>query len=452
MFVSRRRFTQGSMAALLAAQSAPFIARGQEGRKFRTVLIGSGWWGMNIVNYGALVSGDCEVTALCDVDERMLEKAVESLEKRGVARPKLYKDYRECLAKEKPDIAIIATPDHWHALPMIEACKLGAHVYVEKPIGHTILEGRAMLNAARKYGRVVQVGTHRRASPHNQSAREFVKAGNLGRIGLIKCFVNYGGGVEKPRRNIDPPKEVDWDFWCGPAPMRPYCGAINNPWSGGIHPRGFRGFMDYANGQLGDWGIHWVDQALWITGREAPVSCHSVGGRPVSGPAILTAEEQTSDAPDHQIATWTFDDGFNMVWEHRRFAGNPHEKGENVGVHFYGERGLLHLGWTKGWTFYPANSKEEVRHEEPRLGQPDGQNIGELFADFLQAIREKRQPLSDLAGAHRATTMCLLGNLSMKLGRSVRWSEAGETTGDPEADKLLRREYRGEWVYPEVKL
>lgn len=447
--LTRREFSRGSLAAMLAAQSAPFIVRAQEDKKFRVVLIGSGWWGMNILNT-ALDSGACALAALCDVDERMLNKACEALEARGVSRPKLYKDFRECLANEKADIAIIGTPDHWHALPMIEACRQGAHVYVEKPIGHTLMEGRAMVNAAKKYGRVVQVGTHRRASPHNQSARDFIRAGKLGRIGLVKCFIAYGGGAETPKRNIEPPKELDWDFWCGPAPLRPFCGDLKNAWGGGIHPRGFRNYMDYANGQLGDWGIHWLDQVLWITGREHPVSCHSVGGRPVSGPAILTAEEQTSDGPDHQVAAWTFADGFNVTWEHRRFAGNPHEKGENVGVYFYAEKGVFHLGWQKGWTFYPSNSKEPVLHEEARLGQPDGQNIKELFADFLDAIRTGRAPLCDIESGHRATNMSLLGNISMRLGRSIAWDGVRETTGDAEADKLLRRPYRGAWEYPVV--
>ena len=185
---------------MIAARSFPFVARAQEARRFRIVLIGSGWWGTNILNT-ALDTGVCDLAALCDVDERMLALCCANLAKRGVDRPKLYKDFRECLAAVKPDIAIIATPDHWHALIMIEACRQGAHVYVEKPIGHTILEGRAMVNAAAKYGRVVQVGTHRRASPHNQSARDFIRSGKLGTIGLITCFITYDGGVETPKRN-----------------------------------------------------------------------------------------------------------------------------------------------------------------------------------------------------------------------------------------------------------
>jgi len=447
MSLTRRDFTHASLAAILAAQSAPFIVRAQDAKKFRTVLIGSGWWGMNILNC-ALDSGACEVAALCDVDERMLAKACETLEKRNIAKPKLYKDFRECLAAVKPDIAIVATPDHWHPLIMIEACKQGAHVYVEKPIGHTIMEGRAMVSAAAKYGRVVQVGTHRRASPHNQSARAFIQSGKIGKIGLIECFITYGGGPEIPKRNREPPKGLDWDFWCGPAPLRPFCGDLNNVWNGGIHPRGFRNFMDYANGQIGDWGIHWFDQVLWITGLKHPATCYSAGGRPIRGPAILTAEEQTTDAPDCQVATWTFSDGPTVTWEHRLFCGNPHEKGENVGVYFYGEKGVFHLGWQRGWTFYPSNGKDPVLHEDAKLNEPDGQNIRELFADFLGAIRTGSKPLCDIEGAHRATAMSLLGNLSMKLGRSIVWDGIKETTGDAAADRLLRRSYRSAWQYP----
>jgi len=447
MMLTRRTFSQTSLAAILAAQSAPHLARGQEARRFRVVLIGAGWWGTNLL-HTALDSGVCDLAALCDVDERMLALCGEALAKRGVNRPKRYKDFRECLAAEKPDIALIATPDHWHALPMIEACRQGAHVYVEKPISHTILEGRAMVGAAARYGRVVQVGTHRRASPHNRSARAFIRSGKLGPIGLIRCFVTYPGGPETPKRNIEPPQGLDWDFWCGPAPLRPFCGDLKNAWGGGIHPRGFRHFMDYANGQLGDWGIHWLDQVLWITGLRHPAACHSAGGRPVRGPAILTREEQTTDAPDMQVATWTFADGPTVTWEHRLFAGNPHERGENVGVFFHGQKGVLHLGWKQGWTFYPANRKEAVLHEDAQLNEPDGQNLRELFADFLEAIRTGRKPLCDIESGHQATAMCLLGNLSMKLGRSVAWDGTEETTGEAAADALLRRPYRGAWTYP----
>jgi len=441
---STRRKLLTSSAAGAAALAAPAFLRAQDpAKRYRTALIGTGWWGMNILNE-ALASGACTCTALCDVDRRFLDKAAEGVEKKSGDAPRRYPDFREMLEKEKPEIVIVGTPDHWHALQTIAAVKAGAHVYVEKPISHTILEGRAMVKAARDAGRVVQVGTHRRVSPHNVSAREFIRAGKLGTIGMVRAFVHYGGGPETPRKNVEPPAELDWDLWCGPAPVRPYNG------DGGIHPRGFRQYLDYANGTLGDWGIHWMDQILWMLDAQAPKTVFSTGGRPVKGPPVLTKEEQTSDAPDHQVAAFEFD-GFTATWEHRAFAANHAEKGENVGCYFYGTAGTLHVGWQKGWVFYPADGKKPVVEEPARLNPPDGQNIRELWADFLDAIRTGRKPICDIEAIHRSTTLSLLGMLSMKVGRSLRWDEEKHVcVGDPEATGLLRRAYRAPWVYPEA--
>jgi predicted dehydrogenase len=308
MKIRRRHFLQGIAAGGAAAfGSAPFArSQGRSGTKYRTALIGSGWWGMNILGE-AMRSKESKVVGLCDVDGRQLAPAAETVNKATGDTPKLYKDFRELLDAEKPEICIVATPDHWHALTMIACVNAGAHVYVEKPIGHTIKEGRAMVEAARKTGRVVQVGTHRRVSPHNVAGREFIRGGKLGRIGMVRAFVHYGGGPENPRRNIDPPKELDWDMWCGPAPLRPFNGALEmtNPWSGALHPRGWRNYLDYANGTLGDWGIHWMDQILWITGKKWPRHVFSRGGRPIKGPPVLTDDVQTTDAPDHRSPSLT---------------------------------------------------------------------------------------------------------------------------------------------------
>ncbi|MBM3855525.1 MAG: Gfo/Idh/MocA family oxidoreductase, partial [Verrucomicrobia bacterium] len=215
--MNRRQFLlQGSTAAASLAAFPSIRAADKAGaRKFRTALIGCGWWGNNILRE-AMASGACEVVALCDVDSRQFEATRKNVSAGTGDDPKLFKDYRELLAQARPDLAIVATPDHWHALPMIAAVKAGAHVYVEKPIGHTVLEGRAMVNAARAAGRVVQVGTHRRISPHNVSGRDFLRSGKAGEIGMIRCFVHYGGGPEKPRPTVAVPKELDWDLWCGP--------------------------------------------------------------------------------------------------------------------------------------------------------------------------------------------------------------------------------------------
>ena len=451
MIQTRRTFLKSTAAASLAFGAVPLIGAEPIERKFRTALIGCGWWGNNILGE-AMASGACKITALCDVDQRLLDPTAARVAKESGATPRKYRDFRTMLKEEYPDIVIVATPDHWHPLNTIEALRHGAHVYVEKPICHTIQEGRAMVNAARKYLRVVQVGTHRRVSPHNISARNFIRDGKLGKLGMVRAFVHYGGGPETPRKNIAPPKELDWDMWCGPAPLRPFNGSpdLSNPWSGGIHPRGFRQYLDYANGTLGDWGIHWMDQILWITGERWPRKVSSSGGRAIKGPPVLNATEQSTDAPDHQVATFEFEQ-FTATWEHRQFAGNNAEKGEGVGCYFYGEKGTLHVGWRDGWTFYPADPKAPVIREAPVLHAPDEQNIKELWADFLKAINTGSKPVSDIAEIQRSTNVSLLGMLSLKLGRSITWDGEKEfCVGDAEANKLLSRKYRRGWEYPKV--
>lgn len=428
---------------------AAYPLAGAANGKYKTALVGCGWWGTNILR-SAMAAGESKIVGLCDVDGHFLDKTASLVEKLNGDRPKKYGDFRELLDQEKPEIVIVATPDHWHPLITIAAVKAGAHVYVEKPIGHTIREGRAMVAAARATGKVVQVGTHRRVSPHNVSGREFIRSGKLGKLGMVRAFVHYGGGPEQPRKNAPPPKWLDWDMWCGPGPLRPYNGDPDNPWSGGIHPRGFRSYLDYANGTLGDWGVHWMDQILWITGEKWPRKVFSTGGRPVKGPAILTQEEQTTDAPDHQVATFEFEN-FTVCWEHRQFAGNNAEKGENVGCYFYGTEGTFHMGWQNGWTFYPSDGNKPVIHENPKLNEPDQQNIKELWADFLASIKTSKRPVSDIEEIHHSTNVSLLGMLSMKLGRSVQWDGAKELAiGDSEANRLLDRVYRGPWQYPTV--
>ncbi len=422
--VSRRKFFATSLGAV------PLLA--QRDKKYRTALIGSGWWGMNILRC-ALESGQVEVVALCDVDDNQLNPAAAELEKLTPDRPRKYKDYRDLLQKEKPEIAIVATPDHWHALITIASVQAGAHVFVEKPVGHTIREGRAMVKAARQANRVVQVGTHRRVSPHNVSGMQFLRSGRAGKIGMVRAFVHYPGGPGKKTPDSDPPAGLDWNMWCGPAPLRPFNRAM--------HPRGFRQFLDYANGTLGDWGIHWMDQILWWTEEKWPRKVYSTGGRHI--------KQDSTDAPDTQVATFEFE-SFTAVWEHRQYAGNNAEK-TNIGCYFYGTEGTFHMGWLDGWTFYPADKNKPILHEDPKLGQPDDQNIRELWADFLEAIRTGRRPVCDIEIGHRATNMSLLGMVSLKLGRSIQWDgDKEEVVGDAEANTLLSRAYRAPWRYPEV--
>jgi len=444
MKYTRRQFLQQAAVASVAAGTLQVHPQ-EVFRKYRTALIGCGWWGKNILRE-AIASKKVRITALCDVDRTQAQSAREMVHEQTGDLPNLYEDYRELLQRERPEIIIVATPDHWHPLITIHAVQAGAHVYVEKPISHTIIEGQAMVRAARKYGRIVQVGLHRRVSPHNISGIQFLRSGKVGKIGYVRAFVCSTGvrGPEQPTPNEEPPKGLNWDLWCGPAPFRPF--------NRKIHPKGFRQFLDYANGTLGDWGVHWIDQILWWAGEVLPRRIYSTGGRPIKGLPINLPDAQTTDAPDSQVAVYEFE-SFTVEWEHRLYAGNPNEKGENVGVYFYGTKGVFHMGWRTGWTFYPARKSQSVIHQPAQLHQPNNQNIRELWADFLDAIQNDRLPVCDIEVGYRATLLCLLGMLSLKIGRSIEWdAEHERIVGDEYANLFLRREYRSGYQYPDPDL
>ncbi len=436
MKFSRRRFLAAAgLAAASATFSSPFVWGAPENKKYRTALIGCGWWGGNILG-AAMASKTIDPVALVEVDRRLMDDTLRKLGEVSPATPKQYVDYREMLEEIKPDIVINATPDHWHPLITIAANQAGAHVYVEKPVSHTILEGAAMVKAARATDRKVQVGTHRRVSPANMAAMEFMKSGKLGKIGMVRAFVHYQGGPGGPTPDAPTPEGLDWDMWCGPGPLVPF-----NP---RIHPRGFRSFMEFANGQLGDWGVHWMDQVNWWAGdKQMPKTVASTGGRFIN--------RDNTNAPDTMNTVFQFDD-FVLEWEHRQYAGNGPEH-HNVGCYFYGTHGVLHLGWLEGATYYPSadvNATPEW-HVDAKLHRPDEQNIPELWTDFIDSIESNRLPICDIDKGYRSTTLSLLGILSLKLGRSVQWDhEKLCCKDDPEADKLLKREYRQPWVYPEV--
>ncbi len=430
--MQRREFIIKSAISGVAVSAFPNIVLAKKHKVYTTALIGAGWWGMNIL-MTALKSGSCKAVALCDVDQNQLDKAVDKIKELTGNAPKLYKDYRELLKKEKPEIAIVATPDHWHALPAIKALQNGCHVYLEKPIAHTINEGRAIVAAQKKYGGVVQVGLHRHVGPHNVAGMEFLKSGKVGDIKMVKAFVDYDYHDSRPRPDEEAPKGLDWDMWCGPAPKHNY-----NP---GMHPKGFRNYLDYSNGMCADWGVHWMDQILWWSEEKHPKTVYSTGG-------VFNADS-LANAPDWQTATFEFE-SFTAQWEHRRIGGSKSEK-HNIGVHFYGTKGTFHMGWLDGWTFYPSTKGGQEEHMGHTLHLPDQQNIPELWDDFIKAIKTDSKPAADIENSHYATTMSLLAIMSYKLRRSIDWNgEKQMIVGDEEAKKMMRREYRKPWEYPVI--
>jgi len=414
----------------------------------RVGLIGSGWYGkadlLRLIQIAPV-----EVVSLCDVDKHMLAGAADIVSSRQASKkkPRTYADYREMLKEKDLDMVLIATPDHWHALPMIEAAKAGCDIYQQKPISVDIVEGQAMLAAARKYGRVVQVGTQRRSTPHLIEARDrFLKEGKLGKIGLVEiyCYYPSGRGGNTPDEN--PPDYLDWEMWTGPAPMRPYNRMA--------HPRGWRAFMEYGNGIVGDMCIHMLDMVRWMLDLGWPKSVSSVGG-------ILVRQGGKSNISDTQTATFNFGD-IDVVWQHRTYGAPPDPK-YTWAATFYGERATLKAG-VFSYDYIPLAKDEQPVHKdvtyeldkypedrtEEALERHVAPAIRYHMLDLLAAIGKRSRPVADIEQGYMSTTSCILANLSMKLGRSLTWDgAAGRIVGDEEANKLLRRPYRSPWQHPD---
>ena len=272
--MNRRNFLKLSAAGIALTGLRPFSYADEfADQKKRVGLIGCGWYGKCDL-FRLIQVAPVEVVSLCDVDKHMLANAAEMVSRRARPRkrtPRTYGDYREMLKEKDLDIVLIATPDHWHALPMIEAVKAGADIYVQKPISVDIVEGQAMLAAARKYKRVVQVGTQRRSTPHLIEARdEIVKAGKLGNVWMVETGCYFHKDPNRNPPDSAPPDYLDYEMWTGPAPMRPFNQMF--------HPRGWRQFMEYGNGTMGDMGIHMLDAARWMLGLGWPKTVSSTGG------------------------------------------------------------------------------------------------------------------------------------------------------------------------------
>src|SRR5712692_10812627 len=289
----RRQFlsaTVGSvaMSAFLPVLPAAFAA---EPKPKRVGLIGTGWYGkcdlLRLIQVAPV-----EVVSLCDVDRRMLADAAEQVASRQASKkkPRTYGDYRAMLKEKDLDVVLVATPDHWHALPMIAAVEAGADVFVQKPISVDVAEGQAMLAAARKHKRVVQVGTQRRSTPHLIEARDtIIKEGKLGKIGLVEICCYYHMRTWENPPDTEPPPSLDYEMWTGPAPMRPYNKLV--------HPGSWRAFMEYGNGIVGDMCIHMFDMVRWMHGLGWPRRISSSGG-------ILVDRASKANIPDSQTATF----------------------------------------------------------------------------------------------------------------------------------------------------
>ncbi len=441
--MNRRHFLTTSAAGL--ASSAAMFA---DDKPRRVGLIGCGWYGkadlLRLIQVAPV-----EVVSLCDVDKRMLAGAADIVASRQASKkkPRLFSDYREMLAQKDLDIVEIATPDHWHALPMIDAVKSGVDVYVQKPISVDVVEGQAMLAAARKYGRVVQVGTQRRSTPHLIEARDqIVREGKLGKVGLVEIYCYYHMRSTANPPDSTPPDYLDYEMWTGPAPMRPYNSLV--------HPRTWRAFMEYGNGIIGDMCIHMLDMVRWMMDLGWPTRIDSTGG-------IFVEKGVKANISDTQTATFDFPD-LRVVWTHRTW-GKANDDKYPWGATLYGDKGTLKAD-VYGYDFIPMEKgaqaiRKDVTYEfeqypedktEKDLERHVAPAIRGHMRNLLAAIDNRSKPVADIEQGYISTASCIMANLSMQLGRSLTWDAAKQTVvGDEEANRLLRRPYRAPWQHPE---
>jgi predicted dehydrogenase len=441
----RRDFLRTSItstAAFAALQSRAFATAAD--KPLRVALIGCGWYGKTDLLHLLQVE-PANVVALCDVDSRMLAAAAELIATRQVSKkqPAKYGDYRKLLAAEKPEVVLIDTPDHWHCLPMVEACKAGADVYVQKPISYDVVEGQAMVAAARKYNRTVQVGLQRRSTPHLLEARDkFIRTGALGKIAYVDVHSYYTASDRYPP-TAPPPDHLDWEMYVGPAAWRDY-----NP---GIHPRAWRAAREFSNGQTGDLCVHFFDAVRYFLGLGWPRSVSAVGGR-------LVLDRSNINTADTQTATFDFGN-LDVVWTNRSWGADPDPK-YPWGATLYGDKGTLKLS-VLSYDFIPTEGSPvhaDFLDERGNYPQDLEHKETEIFAapatrrhmqDFLTSRREGRKPVCDIEEGYISTASCILANLSMELGRSLKWDEkAGGVLGDDEANRRLARVYREKWVHP----
>jgi predicted dehydrogenase len=461
--VTRREFlgATGALAAAAAMASAAPEKKVSANDRLRVGLVGCGGQGRfdtrSILDAGG---AEVELVALADVSQDQLDGFAKEVADKYKAKPELYKDYRKLIERKDIDIVMCGTPDHWHAPVTLLACQAGKDVYVEKPLAHNIHEGRAMVNAAIKYKRVVQVGQQQRSDDHFREAMAYLQK-DTNPLGYISrtATMNYGDetpdGIGNPP-DSDPPKGVDYDMWLGAAPKRPF-----NPnrwhWS-------WRWFFDYAGGMMCDWNVHIQDLVHWGMGVDAPLSVYATGGK-----RVLKDNRETPDIMDVVYEYEGPKGRFTQVYT----MGKVYQKGkypEGYGTEFYGSDGSLFIN-RGGWEVTPEMRRKQVPDPEhpgkdktvdeprtPPVKKPGGDHVIPHARNFLDCVRSRK--IEDLhcwvETGHRTASACHLGNIALRVGRKIWWNREKEIitlqdgSPDKEANKWLTREYRKGYELPNV--
>ena len=431
--MNRREVLKAGAAGLAWSALGGYVAHAAERKEpYRVGLIGTGWYGKNDL-FRLIQVAPVEVVSLCDVDKNLLAGAADMAAERQKSKkkPRTYTDYREMLKEKDLDICIVVTPDHWHALNTIAALEAGAHVYCQKPISRDVLEGEAMVAAARKHNKVVQVGTQRKSTPHLiEAKKKIVDSGMLGKVGHVElcCYYHMRANGNPPEKPV--PDFLDYEMWTGPAPLRPYDEIP--------HVRWWRTFNEYGNGIVGDMCIHMLDTARWMLGLGWPTQVTSTGG-------IYVQKDGKSNISDTQVATFKYP-GFDAVWQHRTW-GAPVDPDYPWSLFIHGENGVLKAS-TMRYDFIPTDGGKEKIHGDvvyEKEQYPEDVNEPEIelnaapatrlhMRDFVAAIESngQKRPIADIEEGHISTASCILANISMDLnGRPLTYDpKTRQVVGD----------------------
>jgi predicted dehydrogenase len=438
--INRRNFIQKTTLAAAGLGIVPGLSPrlyaniSGANEKLTCGLIGANGMGFSDLKaFLALPNTEC--VAICDVDENVLSKRLNDTEKIQGFKPKGTGDFRKLLENKDINVIIIGTPDHWHCLPFVYAAQLGKDIYCEKPLSNSVEEINIMQRAVKRYGITVQVGQWQRSDPHWQDAVQFVQSGKLGKIRTVRTWSYQGWMNSVPvKPDSAAPAGVDYDFWLGPAPLRPF-----NP--NRFHFT-FRWFWDYAGGMMTDWGVHIIDYALFGMNVQGPKSVMAMGGK-------FAYPDDATETPDTLQAIYDFD-GFTMLWDHG-IGINGGYYGRTHGVGFVGNNGTLVVD-RSGWEVIPEVLNNKAQMEKVELQKSTGKGLEKHLENFVACIKDKSlKPHTSIDIAANTARVCHLGNIAFKTGRRLYWdNEKSMFINDKDANSYLTPVYRKPWELPKI--
>jgi len=451
--IDRRRFldrvgktTLGVAGGLTVLANPGSVRAAPANDRLKLAMIGTGPWG-NRLALDFLARDDCEIGYICEVNRGLHEPRAKAYAKRqGGKRPKCVQDFREMLEDASVDAVVIALPPHWHALATILCCKAGKDVYCEKPQSHSCWEGQQAIKAARKYKRIVQIGTQNRSAPYNMAAKRYLQEGKLGRVHLCRVFNQAHVGNFRWAPESEPPATFDWDMWNGPAPARKYNKALHSQW---------RQLWDYGGGDIAYQAIHQLDLARWLCGVEHPSAAYCTGGRFHTKGAAETPDTMQA-AFDFPNMLMTFEQTLYtpyMLRSDGRIRNGdifPHWPQNSTRIELYGDRGMMCIGrMGGGWQVFARPKARKPVVAEQMFGRYPAPAHKE---NFVQSVKSRKRPNADIEIGHKSVLLVHYANISYRLGgRKLRIDPKTEQfLDDPEAMGLFKRKYRKPYVVEEV--